>query len=130
MSEIGKMRWRIGAILLVVVPLGFATKFYHGPASAWVANSLSGMFYEIFWCLVLLLLFPRLSPWKIAGMVFLITSLLEFTQLLEGRLLLWIRSYFLGRILIGTTFRWGDLFYYLLGSVLGALILVRLAGKE
>jgi hypothetical protein len=34
--------------LCIVGLLGFATKFYSGPAAAWVNNSFCGVFYEIF----------------------------------------------------------------------------------
>ncbi len=123
MEKIGKTRFAVGLALLIIIPLGFATKFYHGPASAWVADSLSGVFYEVFWCLVIFWAFPWISPWKIAAIVFLFTAGLEFTQLLNWNLLLRIRETFLGRTLIGTTFRGSDFFYYFLGSGLGALLL-------
>ena len=52
--------------LLVLTPLGFATKLYHGPAGLWVNNSFGGMFYEIFWCLVAAFASSCARSWIIA----------------------------------------------------------------
>ncbi|MDW7679736.1 MAG: DUF2809 domain-containing protein, partial [bacterium] len=61
--------------ILIIVPVGFATKFYRGPAAGWVNNSLGGVFYEIFWCLLLFLFFSRVKLWKIVSIVFSSTCL-------------------------------------------------------
>jgi hypothetical protein len=45
--------------LLVTIPVGVYTKFYQGPAADWVNNSLGGVFYEIFWCLLVFLVVPN-----------------------------------------------------------------------
>ena len=106
--------------LLVIVPTGFYAKFYSGPAAPWVNNSLSGVFYEIFWCL-LVFLFVEANPWLIATGVFIVTGLLEVLQLSEHPFLEFVRSFFLGRVLIGTSFVWSDFAYYVIGSALGWL---------
>jgi hypothetical protein len=105
--------------LALITPLGFALKYYHGPAAHWVNNSLGGVFYEIFWCLVLFILLPRLAPWKIAVSVFGVTCLLEWMQLWHAPLLETIRCTCLGAAILGTTFVWSDFGYYLLGSAIG-----------
>ena len=107
--------------LLIIIPLGFATKFYHGIYANWVNNSLCGVFYEIFWCLVIFFIFTKLSPLNIATIVFIITSLLEFTQLLNAPFLEIIRKNFIGRTLIGSSFIWSDFFYYLIGCIIAYL---------
>jgi len=104
--------------LLIIIPLGFATKFYHGIYANWVNNSLGGVFYEIFWCLVIFLIFTRLSPFKIATIIFIVTSSLEFTQLWKAPFLETIRKNFIGRTLIGSSFTWTDFLYYLIGCIL------------
>jgi len=109
--------------ILIIVPIGFASKFYNGLFTEWVNNSLGGVFYEIFWCLVIFLILPKITTYLIPIFVFLVTSVLEFTQLLSYPILETIRSNFLGRTLIGTSFEWSDFIYYFIGSFLGFLLL-------
>ena len=109
--------------LLFIIPLGFATKFYNGIYASWVNNSLGGVFYEIFWCLVFFFIFSKLSPFKIASIVFIVTSFLEFTQLWNPPFLEIIRKNFIGRTLIGSSFIWSDFFYYLIGCIISILLM-------
>lgn len=112
--------WRpVLVALLIVIPLGFATKFYHGPAEGWVNNSLGGVFYEIFWCLVIGLFWPRGNPLWIALTVFFATCLLEFLQLIHPPFLEYLRSFFIGRTILGNSFSPSDFLYYASGAVLG-----------
>jgi hypothetical protein len=67
--------------LVVIVPLGFYSKFYTGSGAHWVNNSLGGVFYEIFWCVLLFLFLPSNNPWFIALSVLVATCGLEFMQL-------------------------------------------------
>lgn len=110
-------------ILLIVTLVGFYSKFYSGPARDWVNNYLGGVFYEIFWCLVIFLLFRRIRHWVVAVSVFLATSLLEFLQLNHTPVLEFIRRFFIGRVIIGTSFCWLDFPYYLAGSTIGCLLM-------
>ena len=105
--------------LLAVVPFGFYTKFYTGPAANWVNNSLGGVFYEIFWCLLVFLFRGRTTPWKIATAVFVATCLLEFLQLWHLPFLELLRNTFIGRTVLGATFTWSDFPYYALGCGVG-----------
>ena len=107
--------------LLTIVPIGFCSKFYTGRAANWVNNSLSGVFYEIFWCVLLFLFLDNAKPWFIATSVLMITCVLEFLQLWHPPFLEFIRSYFIGRALLGTSFTWFDFPYYFLGCGVGWL---------
>ena len=109
------------ASLLLIIPVGLASKFYGGPAANWVNNALSGAFYEIFWCLFVFLWAPRTRPVLIALSVLGITCALEFLQLWHPPLLEALRHNFLGRSLIGSDFAWTDFPYYFLGGGLGWL---------
>jgi hypothetical protein len=75
-----KRSWSLLSLVLVV-PLGLYTKFYSGPAAIWVNNSLGGVFYEIFWCLLIFIVIDGGKPWVIATVVLVITCFLEFLQL-------------------------------------------------
>ena len=112
------------AALVVVTPLGFATKFYTGPASGWVQHSAGGVLYVMFWILVVLAVRPRLTPLRVGVAVFLVTSTLEVLQLWHPAWLEALRAPFLGRALLGSTFAWWDFPHYALGCM-AALALIR-----
>jgi len=110
----------IAVSLLIVTPLGFAFKFYSGPASWWFNNYGAGLLYEIFWILVIFFFFPtRKSANRIPLWVFGMTCALEFLQLWHPPFLENIRSSFLGSALIGTTFVWWDFPHYAIGCTVG-----------
>ncbi|NEP38848.1 MAG: DUF2809 domain-containing protein [Okeania sp. SIO2H7] len=109
--------------LFLLVPLGLAAKFYQGPLEDWVNNSFSSIFYEAFWIFLVISIRPQLPPGLVAFWVFIVTSILEFLQLWKPPFLQAIRSTFLGRMLLGTTFVWSDFFYYVLGCILTWLAL-------
>jgi len=111
-------KWTLVSLILII-PTGFYSKFYRGPAAGWVNDSLGGVFYEIFWCLLILLFLPRVKPWIIALSVLVVTCILEFMQLWHPPLLELLRSNFIGRTLLGTTFTWTDFPYYFFGSGIG-----------
>jgi len=118
-------KWTLASICLIV-PLGFYTKFYSGPGAAWVNNSLGGVFYVIFWCLLIFLILKNSKPVKIVTGVFIATSILEFAQLWHPHFLEWLRSYFFGRTILGTSFSWIDFVYYFVGAILSWIWLTRL----
>ena len=108
--------------LLFVTPLGFLFKFYSGPGHWWFNDYGAGLLYEIFWILIFFFIFPgKKSAGNIPLFVFLITSALEFLQLFHPPLLEQIRSSFLGKALIGTTFVWWDFPHYAVGCIIGWL---------
>jgi len=115
-------------LLIIIIPIGFYSKLYSGFGHEWINNKLGGVFYEIFWCLVFFIILPKVKPYKIALWVFLITSILEFVQLLNSEFLLIIRSNFIGQTIIGNSFSWADFPYYIFGSGIGWLI-IRLISK-
>ncbi len=111
-------------ILLFIVPLGFYTKIYSGPANIWVNNSLGGFFYEIFWILFIFLFFQKTKPLNIAIWVFAITCTIEFLQLWHSPFLEMLRGNFIGRTILGNSFNWDDFPYYFFGSLSGYFILM------
>ena len=115
-----KVRWTLISIL-IIAPLGIYSKFYSGQAARWVNDSLGGVLYVIFWCLFAFLFLSNIKPWKIAAVVFAVTCFLEFLQLWHPPLLEYLRSNFVGRTILGTTFTWSDFPYYLVGGGIGWL---------
>ena len=114
--SIQRYRWTLLSIV-IIVPLGFYTKIYNGPASGWVNNSLGGVLYVIFWSLLFSIAFERVRLWKIAALVFLATCFLEFLQLWHPSFLESIRSTFIGVTLLGNSFSWLDLAHYGIGFI-------------
>lgn len=112
--------------LLIIVPIGFCAKFYSGPGADWVNNSLGGVFYEIFWCLVIFFFFQEGNPSYIAFIVLIVTCILEFLQLWHPFLLEFLRSYFIGGVILGTSFTWSDFPYYFIGSAIGWFWIIRI----
>ncbi len=108
-----------GCSVLLILPIGFYSKFYHGPAHNWVNNSLGGVFYVIFWCLIIYFIRPKWRPISIALGIGAATSLLEVLQLWHPSFLELIRSNFIGRTILGTSFAWHDFPYYFVGSLIG-----------
>ncbi len=113
---------RIVLALLILVPLGFSTKFYHGPLAGWVNNGAGDILYPIFWFLLLLLFFPKIRPQTAAWLVFVFSSLIEITQLFHP---LWLEAWrrnFILRTIVGSGFEWVDFFYYAVGAGLAYLL--------
>jgi hypothetical protein len=76
--------------------------------------------YVVFWILLAFLFFPSEKAIKaIPIWVFLITCALEILQLWHPPILEKVRSRFLGRTLIGTSFAWWDFPHYAIGSIIG-----------
>jgi len=115
-------------LLIILIPIGFYSKLYSGIGHEFVNNKLGGVFYEIFWCLAFFIILPKVKAHKIAAWVLIITSILEFVQLLNNDLLAIIRSTFIGQTIIGNSFSWADFPYYIFGSGVGWLI-IRLISK-
>jgi hypothetical protein len=112
--------------ILIIIPLGLSTKFYMGPGQNWVNHFLGGVFYEIFFCLLLALFLPTIPPLKIAGGVFAVTALLEFLQLYQSTWLTTVRSFWLGHLLLGSSYNVWDFPFYLLGCVIAGFWIDRI----
>ena len=123
MNSFTKRRLFTALLLVIIVPAGFYTKFYSGPAQLWVSDSFGGFLYEIFWCLVFFFISPGVRTFAIAGIVFLLTCLLEFLQLWHPAFLELLRSNFICRTILGNSFNCSDFIYYFLGSAGGWFIL-------
>ncbi len=120
--KIIQRRWTLISIG-VLIPIGLYTKVYSGPLDIWVNNSLGGILYVVFWSLVGFLLFQNIIPWKTSIVVLLLTCLIEFLQLWHPYFLERLRSTFLGRTLLGTSFSWLDFLHYVIGFCLAVFLL-------
>jgi hypothetical protein len=116
--------------LLIIVILGLTSKFYQGWQAEWFNNSLGGVFYVIFWMFLVYFFCKRLAVWKNAVLIFLSTSLVEFLQLWNPAWLQFLRSSFIGRTVLGTTFSCDDFFYYAIGTIIGFGLLTFIRTRE
>jgi Protein of unknown function (DUF2809) len=113
-------------LIFIIVPLGFATKFYNGWGEAWINNSLGGVLYVIFWCLVVFILKTKIKPKNIVIGVLLVTSFLETLQLWHPPFLQRLRSSFIGVTILGNSFVFSDFGYYIVGAIIAYCILKKL----
>jgi len=112
-------------ILLLITPLGFATKWYQGPLAWWVNGHAGGILYVTFWILLVVLLNPRWSAGSVAVAVLVVTCLIEILQLWHPPPLEFLRSTFWGRTLLGHSFSRLDFPHYFVGAALGyGLVLI------
>jgi hypothetical protein len=112
-------RPRYALVALLLVPLGVATKLYHGPGGSWVEGNAGGLLYVVFWILLVMAARPSLRPARVAAAVLLLTCLLELLQLWHPAWLEPIRAGFIGHALLGNTFAWLDFPHYLAGALAG-----------
>lgn len=123
MSHFFRQHRRVFLAQVVVIPLGFLSKFYSGPGEDFVNNSLGGLLYVVFWTLLFSLIFPGTRALKVAAAVLLVTCTLEFLQRWHPPFLEWVRASFIGATLIGNTFVWSDLIWYIAGSLVSLALL-------
>ena len=117
--------------IVLITAAGFGLKAYSGPGQGWPNNYGAGVFYEVFWILILYFFWPASATLRIAPFgIFAATSVLEFLQLSDAPLLEKIRETFLGRTLIGTDFVWLDFPHYVLGCILGGLLIQYIQRRE
>jgi hypothetical protein len=67
---------------------------------------------------------------KTTLVVFVLTCFLEFLQLWHPDILESIRSNFLGRTILGSSYSWLDLFHYFIGFIISSTLLKYLSKIE
>lgn len=111
----------MGAIVFIVV-LGLGTKAYTGWGYEWVNNCFGDALYEMAWIWLVGLIKPRWRVFRMAIAIFILTSAIEFSQLIPfpdvWKAQIW------WRLLLGTHFTWIDFIYYAAGCMLGAISLI------
>ncbi|MDJ0900315.1 MAG: DUF2809 domain-containing protein [Xenococcus sp. MO_188.B8] len=124
---ITKRHFLILLSLLLITPLGLFSKVYAGIGQEWINGYSGDILYEIFWCLVIFWFFPTKKAITIIPLgVFLITSMIEVSQLWFSHVPEVIRSTIIWRLILGSTFVWWDFPHYAIGCFLGWLLLYQL----
>jgi hypothetical protein len=114
-------------LLLIIIPLGLLSKTYTGIGQSWVNDYSGDILYEILWCLVFFWFFPsKKAIVTIPILVFIVTSLIEISQLFFDRVPLALRETIIWKLLLGSAFVWWDFPHYAIGSWLGWLLLTKI----
>ena len=117
------IQWKYRLILLIsiitIIPLGYIIRFSENIGNPWLRDGLGSVAYEIFWILLVTLIAPKLSVFRVAIGVCIATCVLEFLQLWQPPFLQAARSTLPGRLVLGNTFVWSDFPPYFVGSFLG-----------
>lgn len=121
-------RWRCIGGLIVVLPLGLATKFYPGSGAfyEWARDFGGDALYQVALMLVALLVQPRWPVRLVAWVSFAYSCVIEISQIFTAPWLAQIRATIFGRLILGSTFSWTDFAYFALGSSVGYVVLRRL----
>lgn len=117
----------ISILLLIIIPLGLFSKAYTGIGQNWVHDYSGDILYEILWCLVFFWFFhSKKATVTIPLWVFIVTSLIEVSQLFFDRVPVTLRETIIWKLLLGSTFVWWDFLYYAIGCFFGWLLLDRI----
>jgi hypothetical protein len=106
-----------------IIPFGYCVRFstqLHAPLLQDIVGSVA---YQILLMMVVAFIFPRLSLVKSAVGVFIASSVIEVLQLCRAPFLVTVRSTWIGRVILGNTFLWSDFPPYVLGCLVGWIIL-------
>ena len=110
-------RVAIGVALAGIVATGYLLRF-HAPNPALMRDAAGGAAYVVAATLGLLLIRPRLAPQKVALVGFAFACVVEVSQVVSSPWLDAVRATRLGRLVLGTTFAWGDFGPYAVGGLL------------
>lgn len=120
-----QLRWRSILLIPLVIAFGLGCKMYGGPGFDLINNF--GPASVAYVVLIMLLLFAAMpNPRRIASIAitaFVMTSVVEILQLWHPAWLTAIRQTLLGRLVLGTTFNMLDFPAYVVGSIVGFVIL-------
>ena len=116
--------------VVFLIFIGLISKSNLFPQNGFISNYAGGIIYVVFFIVLSSLFFTETSPIKISVIVLVITSLIEFTQLIQNEVLIGIRDIKLIRALIGSTFNPFDFLFYLFGMIIGCSVLMILKSKK
>ena len=118
--------------MIAAATIGLAPQLYPSPGRRWLnVCGPASVAYVVFFMLAAFLIVPsRKLATRIAVGVLLVTCVLEFLQLWHPPWLQGIRSTFVGASLLGTSFSWWDFPAYVVGAVVGWVVLRWLVRSE
>jgi hypothetical protein len=109
---------------LLLVPFVIWMAFFTRSGAAWIPAFIAAYGGDTLWAwmvfMVIRLIAPRWPIWKSAVLTLALAYLGETSQLCHAPWIDAIRSYRLGRVLLGDTFAWSDFVCYTVGVLAGA----------
>ncbi len=84
----------------------------------------------VFWCLIVSLVWSSANHRRIGVVVFLVTCLIEISQVWHPAFLVAPRATHIGGAILGDDFDWGDFPHYALGAVVGTYALKLLNRRQ
>jgi hypothetical protein len=120
------LRKRFFLCLSITILLGLRFFALRGTAVDGFANHANGSLYVIAWIFFTLVLAPRLAPLPVCIAALLGTCAIDFLQLWHPPLLEAVRATLPGRLVLGSTFMWGDFPAYGIGALLGWIAVSRM----
>lgn len=123
MANFPRARWALW--FLITILLGMVSFLLRGTAVDTMANHAGGALYVVALIFLALCLAPAQAqfPARICVGAFCLTCAIEFLQLWHPPFLEAMRGTLPGRLILGNTFGWLDFPAYLVGSVLGFVVL-------
>lgn len=122
LSKITRRRIWLILGLLIVIPLGLATRKWGAELPDFIADNAGDALWTMAVYLSLGICRPQWSPLKLGCLALLISFGVEFAQLIDVDWLNSMRKTLPGRLLLGTGFLWIDLVRYVFGAVIVAKI--------
>lgn len=113
----------VALVGMAVVALGLAVG---SSTTGWFGDALGDVLYAVLAYVVVCLLVPTIKPLPAAVAAVIVCWAVEFFQL-TGLPVVWAEQWEPARYLLGTTFAWVDLLYYVLGvaAAVGVELLIR-----
>jgi hypothetical protein len=109
-------------LLALAACLGIGSRRYSGDLPAFVAAYAGDTLWALAAFLLVGLLLPRASAWKIAGLAMTFSMAIEVSQLYHAPWIDSIRHTTVGGLVLGFGFVWSDLACYAVGIGLGVLM--------
>jgi hypothetical protein len=112
------------ALMVLVFITALYTKEYQGDFQVLINSHIGGILYVLFGTLLISLVFSNLRAWQSTLLAFTLTSLLECIQYFRFPFLLELTRSRFFLYLLGNSFNALDFVYYVLGAVIGFMVLL------
>jgi hypothetical protein len=122
-------RFTLAWLLACVIVAGYLLRF-HAPVPEALRDAAGGAAYAVAAALGVMLLHPGLPGRSAAGAGLALTSAVEFLQLVQAPWLQNLRGTLLGRVVLGTTFSWGDFPGYAAGALIAWCLVASLRRRS
>jgi len=121
-STIVRRRVGLFVALLLVIPLGLATRKWGADLQVFIADNAGDALWTVAVYLTVAFGFPRLRSVTVGCVALAISFGVEFSQLIDVEWLNALRKTLPGRLLLGAGFLWIDLVRYAVGAVVVTMV--------